>query len=560
VTFLHPLALLGLAAAAIPALLHLRQRRTPPVVDFPAVRYLAEAERRTARRLRLRHLLLLILRTLLIASIVMAAARPQVRGWDGATGHAPTAAVIVLDNSLSSGVVVDGRRALDGLAASARAILGQASAGDQLWLLLADGVLRRGTPAELGAAIDGARPEAGRLDLSTAVRRALAVLDGATVPEHDVYVVSDGQASALTGPPVSPGTARVVILEPRGPAVPNRGIGNLRVLDGRLLVPVVGTPGTKSGPLTVTYRDRLVTRGLAAPGDTVAVALPPGGVGWWTGAVDLEADELRADDRRVFVQRVHPPARVTAGPGAGPFVTAALDVLTGAGRVAAGTAVTIAASPGGTFAVVPASGDPAAVGAVNRALSRRGAHWRFGLPATPGRIAVRGSALPGLAGVAVGRRLELVGGDPAGIVATVNGSPWLVRDGSSVLLGSALDTSWTELPTTPAFVPFLDELVNVMAQGETPVSDTVGPPGIVFRTSGRDTTGAVVAGPDPRESDLTSASPAALRLALGGQTYAGSRFADSGFTGSARGDAGGVLLILALLLAAAEWGVAMSTR
>lgn len=102
-TFLHPLALFGLAAAAIPALLHLRQRRTPPVLDFPAVRYLAEAERRTARRLRLRHLLLLILRTLLVASVVMAAARPQVRGWGGAAGHEPTAAVIVLDNSLSSG-------------------------------------------------------------------------------------------------------------------------------------------------------------------------------------------------------------------------------------------------------------------------------------------------------------------------------------------------------------------------------------------------------------------------------------------------------------------------
>ena len=57
-TFLHPLALLGLAAAAIPLLLHLFQRRTPPEAEFPAVRYLAEAERRTARRLRLRHRLL----------------------------------------------------------------------------------------------------------------------------------------------------------------------------------------------------------------------------------------------------------------------------------------------------------------------------------------------------------------------------------------------------------------------------------------------------------------------------------------------------------------------
>src|SRR3989440_597976 len=88
VTFIHPLALLGLAAAAIPALLHLLQRRVPPELDFPAVRYLSAAERESARRLKLRHLLLLILRTALIIVIVLAAARPlvRVRGGGAAWG------------------------------------------------------------------------------------------------------------------------------------------------------------------------------------------------------------------------------------------------------------------------------------------------------------------------------------------------------------------------------------------------------------------------------------------------------------------------------------------
>src|SRR6184192_805614 len=74
VTFLHPLALVGLAAAAIPALLHLLERRAPPEADFPPLRYLSEAERQSARRLKLRHLLLLILRTAVIALVVLAAA------------------------------------------------------------------------------------------------------------------------------------------------------------------------------------------------------------------------------------------------------------------------------------------------------------------------------------------------------------------------------------------------------------------------------------------------------------------------------------------------------
>ena len=558
--FLHPLALFGLAAAAIPALLHLRQRRTPPVLDFPAVRYLADAERRTAQRLRLRHLLLLLLRTLLIVSIVMAAARPQVRGWGRATGHEPTAAVIVLDNSLSSGVVVDGRRVLDGLAAAAHAVTARAGSGDHLWLLLADGVVRRGTLAELDAAIDDARPEAGRMDLSDAVRRAVAVAAGATLPGRDVYVISDGQASALSGPPVVAGSVHVIALEPKGGLAPNRGVGDLRLVDTRLLIPIVGTPGGKSGTLTVTYRDRVISRGLAKPGDTLAIALPAAPVGWWTGSVDLEADELRSDDRRLFVQRVHPPARVSAAPTAGPFVAAALDVLLNADRIARGNDVVIATLPTGRFAVVPATGDPASVGAVNRALGLRGGRWRFGVPATPGRVTVRGSALSGLGGVPVGRRLELTGGDPATVLATVNGSPWLVREGSTLLIGSALDTAWTTLPATPSFVPFMDALVNVLAQGEAPVSDTTGAPGIQFRTNGKDTVGALVLGPDSRESDLTPATASMFSRALGAESFSSSSFGEAAFTGSARGDAGGLLLMLALVLVAGEWIVAMTTR
>jgi len=74
VTFLHPLALVGLAAAAIPALLHLLERRVPPEAEFPPLRYLSETERQNARRLKLRHLLLLILRTLPGSAHAIAAA------------------------------------------------------------------------------------------------------------------------------------------------------------------------------------------------------------------------------------------------------------------------------------------------------------------------------------------------------------------------------------------------------------------------------------------------------------------------------------------------------
>src|SRR6185436_5505003 len=100
--FLHPWALVGLAAAAIPVLIHLLARREPPTVLFPAVRYLITTTREHQRRLKLQHLLLLLFRTLLIIALVLAAAGPIVPGRGGVAGHAPSALVLVVDNSPSS--------------------------------------------------------------------------------------------------------------------------------------------------------------------------------------------------------------------------------------------------------------------------------------------------------------------------------------------------------------------------------------------------------------------------------------------------------------------------
>jgi hypothetical protein len=90
--FLQPLALLALPAAGIPLLLHLWKRRTPPRVPFPAIRYIARTTEEHRRRLRLQHLLLLVLRTIVVLALVLAASRPVVRGRvAGAIAHEPTA-------------------------------------------------------------------------------------------------------------------------------------------------------------------------------------------------------------------------------------------------------------------------------------------------------------------------------------------------------------------------------------------------------------------------------------------------------------------------------------
>jgi aerotolerance regulator-like protein len=567
VTFLHPLALAGLVAAAIPALLHLLERRVPPEAEFPPLRYLSEAERQSARRLKLRHLLLLILRTALIVLIVLAAARPLIPArTGGAAVHAPTALVVILDNSASSGVVVDGRPVLDRLRAVARGSLALAAADDRVWLMLADGIARAGTRERLLAIADSAAVSPRRLDLTAAVQQAARLVDGEPLPAREVHVVSDVQRSALgAGRADVPRGVRVLTLAPPPRAPANRGIGAVRVTDGAVAVDVVGTPGAAAAAVTVHVRGREVGRALAAPGSAVSIALPPLAPGWWVGEATLDPDELRADDGRVFAWRVTPPARVTAQPGVGPFVAAALGVLVDGGKVREGPGadVSIGERPdrgGARTTVVIPPGDPALVGPINRALGARGGSWRLGAPGTPG--AVTASSEPGIDGIPVSRRYRLEGGEDSTVVARVNGEPWLVRDarGGVLLVGSRLDTGWTALPATPAFVPFVDALVNRLARGEAPVAEADGAPRVEFRTRGADTVGATVYGIDPRESDLTPAPPAVVGRVLGAEVLDDPAFAAARFAGTRRADGSWLVLALALLVAAVELGIATLTR
>ncbi|RMH18264.1 MAG: hypothetical protein D6701_06580, partial [Gemmatimonadetes bacterium] len=133
--FLNPWMLAVGALAAVPILLHLLHRHDRRRVAFPALRYLLRTEEEHARSIRLTQWLLLLLRVSAVLLLGAAAARPFVAG--GGRAHEPTAVVIVLDNSASSGRVEGERRVLDRLRAAARTTVRTAGPGDRLWLLRA---------------------------------------------------------------------------------------------------------------------------------------------------------------------------------------------------------------------------------------------------------------------------------------------------------------------------------------------------------------------------------------------------------------------------------------
>lgn len=588
ISFSAPWALAGLGAVLVPLILHLVARREPPVVAFPAVRYLEDTARRHHRRFRLQHWLLLLVRMALLAALVLAAAGPS-RAGAGPGGHAPAALVLVLDNSASSGLIQDGVAVLEELRQAARRILARAGPDDELWLVTAQGPPRRGDPRTLAALVDSLASVPHRLDLGGAVGDAAEVLAGAGRP-GEVIVLTDLQVSSLSP---APGHG---VLVGRPVAVPPSNLGVAAIETGpqpwmgagRVTVELAGD-STRTSPVALVAGTRTVRQfllGGGAIGTAALSGLPPG---WHPVEASLDPDELRSDDRGVAAIRVAPPAGVAWPPG-NSYLATAMEVLEENGRIVRGGEVVVdRLGPGASVVLPPA--DPADLGAANRALAARGVPWRFG-----DLIAAleRSDSATSLGAQEIRRRYRLVpaGTPEAGTVLTVGGEPWLVRAGDVVLVGSRLDPVWTGLPLTAEFMPFVDLLVNRLARGEsariravpggavmlpdaaTAVADQhgaaaveggsawlAGDPGLAWILRGADTVGVIEVNLDPRESRLDRASDSQLGAIWPGVRVASpAEAAALAFTVTARADLRAPLLWLALALGLAELALAGAGR
>jgi hypothetical protein len=239
---LNPLLLAVGLAAAVPLLLHMLQRHQGPRFVFPALRYLRRAEKESARRIRVRQILLMLLRVAAVLLVALAAARPYLPA--GGIGHSPTAAVIVLDNSLSSGVVEGDVRLVDAFRERALEVLEAAGPDDRFWLL------RAGSPGEPALGGDAAQtalrvretePTAAAADLAAALQHARALLAaGAEGRAAEIHLLSDLQATSLPAPaPADDAAPPVVVWHPGTAPPPNRAVSEVIVGGG--LAPVAGT-------------------------------------------------------------------------------------------------------------------------------------------------------------------------------------------------------------------------------------------------------------------------------------------------------------------------------
>lgn len=495
--FLAPSLLVLGAAVAVPIVLHLFQRHQGPRVVFPALRYLRRAEKESARQIRLRQLLLLLVRAAALVLIALAAARPFLRS--GGAQHHPTAVVIVLDNSMSTGVVEGDRRMLDLLKDRALETLELLSAGDRVWLIRAGAPWEpalTGDALQIAGQVRATEPTAGAASLGDALSHARAVLAaGAEGRAMEIHLLSDLQAANLPADGAFDEEGPTVVAwSPELPAPPNGRVaavqleGGLAPIAGEraiLAATLAGERGGDSLAARLSIDGRVVAAATATPGAVALLGVPPHGAGLMTGWVETDPDALRTDDRRYFAVRVRPPPRV-ALTSPQPFIGEALSVLEDAGRLRvvepalAEVAILPAALgletlPPGQSAVILAPESAVQLPAVNRRLGAAALSWRLeaGAPEGEARLSVqtgRDALMESLAQVRIRTVFDLVLEGEGAATDTVllelsDGKPWAVRGeraegGRFVLLASPLSDTASTLPTSAAMLPLLDRLLS----------------------------------------------------------------------------------------------------
>lgn len=195
--FLAPALLVGLAAVAIPIIVHLVQRERRRRVAFPSLMFLRKIPYKSTRRRAIRNWPLLLLRALAFALIALAFARPLLPGAAPVTAAGSAReTVILLDRSYSMGYGNHWDRASDAARDAVRA-LGPTDRGT-VALFATDVEVGARSVADKGAllnTIDGAAPGAAATRYAPALRAAAGLLASSSLPRRRIVLISDFQQS-----------------------------------------------------------------------------------------------------------------------------------------------------------------------------------------------------------------------------------------------------------------------------------------------------------------------------------------------------------------------------
>jgi hypothetical protein len=250
--FANPLLLYALAAAGVPVLIHLLNRRKYREVPWAAMRFLLSAIRKNRRRLRIEQWLLLAIRTLIILLVVSAVAKPFLESFGAIIAGQRTHKVIVIDGSLSMGYRSAESSRFDQAKEVAIQIVKDARGGDSVSVIMMGnpprGVISNPTNnlVEVEKVIGELSQSDSDVDLVATFELVDRVLDVSSIPQKELIVLTDLQAASWKPPAEGAGAlaqavTRIEARKPRSVVIDlgRPGGENRAVTDLKVDVPVV---------------------------------------------------------------------------------------------------------------------------------------------------------------------------------------------------------------------------------------------------------------------------------------------------------------------------------
>lgn len=306
------------------------------------------------RRMKLKQWLLLALRTLAIAFLVLAFARPTVESaWASVFGaRVEMATAVIVDNSQSMTVRDTQGELFDQAKELASAIVADSRPGDELFLIsTSTGPLRPTAFRQPGSAQDALETleiQPSSATLGSSLRTAFGLFDQALLPDRHVLILSDFQRTFLRDSVLIPAPAGTKItLMPLGERIhPNTAVREVAVTSRILEVGrpiVIEATLERFGPsldedvqVSVYVEGERVaqsaTRLATGVPTTVELTVTPRRSGRLAASVQIESDAFPFDDVRHLVLHIPESRRVLLVQGEGQstdFVSLALQLGAG---------------------------------------------------------------------------------------------------------------------------------------------------------------------------------------------------------------------------------------
>lgn len=198
--FLNPSILFGLIAASIPIIIHLLNFRKLKKIEFSTLSFIKELQKSRIRKIKIKQWLLLLLRTLIIISIVLAFSKPTLKTtmFTGSTSSAKTSSVFIIDNSFSMNYIRDNGSNFNLGRKIAKDIISNMKDDDEFFFIFSSDSSRMTTSkTEALNFIDNLNINLKVEQINKKIDKAVSLLNESNNINKEIFIFSDFQATTF---------------------------------------------------------------------------------------------------------------------------------------------------------------------------------------------------------------------------------------------------------------------------------------------------------------------------------------------------------------------------